>query len=236
VQAHAFASVGENETMGIFRYALIEYRAPSGMLRGYFGAIRDFGEWSMAQPGDVMPVCVRVGAVPRLMSAYWNKPGTTLHARRSSVGLGHGTAPEIFARSRTYGPLYHRRQRCLVPASGYYQSYTPGGRDVYLRSRDGGLLAFAGLWDQHIPAGNGATIAYAVVSCMASAQTRSSEPLILAPEQYDAWLNEEDPRHLLTQPASHLVVADTPRMQPTGRAEPPLRATRPSASTNSATA
>jgi putative SOS response-associated peptidase YedK len=222
--------------MGIFRYALIEYRAPSGMQRGYFGAIRDFGEWSMAQPGDVLPVCVLVGAVPRLMPAYWNKPGTTLPARRPAARLGHAATPEAFARSRTYGPLYHRRQRCLVPASGYYQPHTPGDRDVYVRSRDGGLLAFAGLWDQYIPGGNGTGIAYAVVSCMANAETRGSEPLILAPEQYDAWLNEEDPRHLLTQHASHLVVADTPRMQPRGRAESPLRATRQSAGTNSASA
>jgi SOS response associated peptidase (SRAP) len=222
--------------MDIFRYALIEYRAPSGMLRGYFGALPDFGEWRMAQPGDVLPVCVLVGAVPRLMSAYWNKPGTTLHAHRPSARLGYRTTPQAFARSRTYGPLYHRRQRCLVPASGYYQPHTPGGRDVYVRSRDGGLLAFAGLWAQHIPGGNGTGIAYAVVSCMASAETRGNEPLILAPEQYDAWLNEEDPRQLLTQHASHLVVADTPRMQPRGIAERPLRATRPSASTNSANA
>jgi hypothetical protein len=232
----AFASGGENEAMGIFRYALIGYRAPSGMMRGYFGAIRDFGEWSMAQPGDVLPVCVLVGAVPRLMSAYWNKPGTTLHARRRSAGLGQGAVPEAFARSRTYGPLYHRRQRCLVPASGYYQSHTPRDREVYVCSRDGGLLAFAGLWDQHMPGGNGTGIAYAVVSCMANTETRDSEPLVLAPEQYDAWLNEEDPRHLLTQHASHLVVADTPRMQPSGRAESPLRALRQSASTNSASA
>jgi hypothetical protein len=232
----AFASGGENEAMGIFRYALIGYRAPSGMMRGYFGAIRDFGEWSMAQPGDVLPVCVLVGAVPRLMSAYWNKPGTTLHARRRSAGLGQGAVPEAFARSRTYGPLYHRRQRCLVPASGYYQSHTPRDREVYVCSRDGGLLAFAGLWDQHMPGGNGTGIAYAVVSCMANTKTRDSEPLVLAPEQYDAWLNEEDPRHLLTQHASHLVVADTPRMQPSGRAESPLRALRQPASTNSASA
>ena len=219
--------------MNIFRYALIDYRAPSGMLRGYFGAIRDFGEWRMAQPGDVLPVCVLVGAVPRLMSAHWNKPGTTLHARRRSAGLGYTATPQTFARSRTYGPLYHRRQRCLVPASGYYQSQ--GSRDVYVRSGDGELIAFAGLWDQHLPSGNGTGIAYAVVSCMANTGTRCSEPLILAPEQYDAWLNEEDPRQLLTQHASHVVVADMPRVQRAVPAEPSVRPSWPSIdTTNSA--
>jgi len=222
--------------MNTFRYALIDYRAPSGMLRGYFGAIRDFGEWTIAQPGDVLPVCVLVGAVPRLMRAYWNKPGTTLHARRRSAGVGYTATPQAFARSRTYGPLYHRRQRCLVPASGYYQARTPDGRDVYMRSRDGGLLAFAGLWDQNLPDGNGTGISYAVVSCMANAGTQGSEPLILAPEQYDAWLNEEDPRHLLTQYAAHLVVAETPRLKALDLAEPPLRAARPAVNTNIANA
>lgn len=210
--------------MNTFCYALIDYRAPSGMMRGYFGAIRDFGDRMIAQPGDVMPVCVLAGVVPRLVRAHWSKPGTTLHARKRSAGLGHAATPQAFARSRTYGPLYHRRQRCLVPASGYYQPRKTGGDDIRVCSRDGGLLAFAGLWEHHMAHGIGTGISYAVVSCMASECMQGGEPLILAPEQYDAWLNEEDPQHLLTQCAAHLVVADAPRMPPAGIPERPVQA------------
>jgi putative SOS response-associated peptidase YedK len=43
-----------------------------------------------------------------------------------------------------------RRHRCIVPASGYYEWLkTPDGKQPYLISAaDGGVLSFAGVWDQ----------------------------------------------------------------------------------------
>ncbi|HWI15796.1 MAG TPA: hypothetical protein VNT02_16135, partial [Burkholderiales bacterium] len=97
--------------MSLFRYALLDYRAAVGMLRGYFGAIRDFGEHAVAEPGDMLPVCVLVGAVPRLIAARWSRPGTTIHARQRAGRMVAGATALAVARSRIYGPLYHRRQR-----------------------------------------------------------------------------------------------------------------------------
>lgn len=43
-----------------------------------------------------------------------------------------------------------KRHRCIVPASGYYEWLkVPGGKQPYfISAADGGVLSFAGLWDQ----------------------------------------------------------------------------------------
>jgi putative SOS response-associated peptidase YedK len=43
-----------------------------------------------------------------------------------------------------------KRQRCIVPASGYYEWLKkPDGKQPYFMSAaDGGVLSFAGLWDR----------------------------------------------------------------------------------------
>lgn len=42
------------------------------------------------------------------------------------------------------------RRRCLIPADGFYEWRKEGNRRIpmYIRRRDGGLFAFAGLWDE----------------------------------------------------------------------------------------
>lgn len=42
------------------------------------------------------------------------------------------------------------RRRCLIPADGFYEWYRQGNRRIpmYIRRRDSGLFAFAGLWDE----------------------------------------------------------------------------------------
>ncbi|WP_091550279.1 SOS response-associated peptidase [Micromonospora pattaloongensis] len=58
---------------------------------------------------------------------------------------------ETVATSRAYGPSFARR-RCLVPADGWYEWVRgPGGgrrgaQPYFMTPRDGGVLAFAGLW------------------------------------------------------------------------------------------
>lgn len=42
------------------------------------------------------------------------------------------------------------RRRCLIPADGFFEWRKEGNRriPIYIRRRDGGLFAFAGLWDE----------------------------------------------------------------------------------------
>lgn len=125
----------------------------------------------------------RWGLVP-----YWAKEEklrySTINARAETVA----TTP-------TYrGPF--RQRRCLVVADGFYEWQQPTGKGRrqpwYVRLREGGLMAFAGLWDRwHRKDGT------LVESCTVIV-TDANEllcpihdrmPVILAAEDYDTWLD-----------------------------------------------
>ena len=90
------------------------------------------------------------------------------------------------------GAMRHRR--CLVPANGFYEwTGKPGARQPHLiRRPDGGLLAFAGLWESWLGA-DGSEIDTMAILTVAANQAISPihdrMPAILQPEDFDAWLD-----------------------------------------------
>ena len=101
------------------------------------------------------------------------------------------------------------RRRCLIPADGFYEwqaapDGAKGGKTpTYLRRKDGGLFAFAGLWDEwHAPDGSplhSCTIITTTPNRVA-APIHDRMPVILRPEDEDFWLDSAitDPRDLLS--------------------------------------
>ncbi|HYD29924.1 MAG TPA: SOS response-associated peptidase, partial [Azospirillaceae bacterium] len=104
------------------------------------------------------------------------------------------------------GPF--RKRRCLIPADGFYEWQSIGGRKQpwLIRRRDHATFAFAGLWDhwygpKHEPEKRLAepletaciitTGANAVL-----APLHSRMPVILAPADWDAWLDPHAPWEL----------------------------------------
>lgn len=90
-----------------------------------------------------------------------------------------------------------QRRRCLVPADGFYEwQKTPGGkRPFYVHARNGGPMAFAGLWETWMDATGGEIDTAAIVTCPANAMLapiHDRMPVVLAPEKYDAWLDTEN--------------------------------------------
>ncbi|MCA9236327.1 MAG: SOS response-associated peptidase [Planctomycetales bacterium] len=134
------------------------------------------------------------------------------------------SAPLINARSESLtekptfrGPL--KRTRCLIPADGFYEWTTEGKRKQphYIRFPDGRLYAFAGLWDRwRGPGGAGPVIeSCTILTTAANAQLaplHDRMPVILAPGDYDLWLdgaveNADDLRHLFDPlPAGELAI------------------------------
>lgn len=119
-----------------------------------------------------------------------------------------------------------RRRRCLIPADGFYEWRQQGGRKQPMRivRRDGGLFAFAGLWEswrppqasapapgRTAPSGAGGeararanVVLYTctIITTEANGALRSIHermPVILPPEAYDLWLDQDvdDPAALL---------------------------------------
>ncbi len=131
----------------------------------------------------------------------------------------------INARTETIAtkPAFKRalaRRRCLLPADGYYEWYSPpdGPRTAkgkprkqpfFLRPRDGGLLAIAGLYelwrdetrDREDPE---AWLWTATVLTTTAedelGRIHDRMPMLLEPEAYDAWLDPagSDPDDLLS--------------------------------------
>ena len=87
-----------------------------------------------------------------------------------------------------------RRRRCLLPADGFYEwagekrAKTPH----VIRAANGGMLAFAGLWeDWRGP--DGVVPTCAIVTCPANpvlAPIHDRMPVVIAPQDFALWLGE----------------------------------------------
>jgi putative SOS response-associated peptidase YedK len=91
------------------------------------------------------------------------------------------------------------RRRCLIPADGFYEWQNPpeGTKEprvpMHIRLGDGGLFAFAGLWDEwHTPDGSplrSCTIITTSPNAL-TAPIHDRMPVILRPEDEGLWLNK----------------------------------------------
>jgi len=96
-----------------------------------------------------------------------------------------------------------RRRRCLIPADGFYEWKTERGRKQPYRIvlQSGAPFAFAGLWERWEGPKGGVVGGRAVESCTivtteANERLRALHhrmPVILAPENYDLWLDPATP-------------------------------------------
>jgi len=90
-----------------------------------------------------------------------------------------------------------RRRRCLIPADGYYEwAARPGSKikqPYYIGLRDGGLFAFAGLWERW-ERGETAVESCTIIVTEANELTRPIHgrmPVILPEEDYELWLSAD---------------------------------------------
>jgi putative SOS response-associated peptidase YedK len=87
-----------------------------------------------------------------------------------------------------------RRRRCLIPADGFYEWRRDGKRRIpyCFTLADGRLFAFAGLWEQW-RGSQGKTVESCTILTSESnelvSEIHDRMPVILAPENYDLWLD-----------------------------------------------
>jgi putative SOS response-associated peptidase YedK len=107
-------------------------------------------------------------------------------------------------------------RRCLVPATGFYEwrrGQRGKGTPFWIRPRGGGVIAFAGLWETWHHA-NGSEIDTGCVLTTASsgavAEIHDRMPVVIAPADFDRWLNARSPvevQDLLRPPPKDLFEA-----------------------------
>ena len=90
------------------------------------------------------------------------------------------------------------RRRCLIPADGFYEwQAAPAGvkspkTPMHIRRQDGGLFAFAGLWDEwHTPDGSPLRSCTIITTApnVVTAPIHDRMPVILRPEDEAVWLD-----------------------------------------------
>lgn len=140
--------------------------------------------------------------------------------------FAHGEAPKystINARIETltsapsYRTPWKRAQRCILPASGFYEWHSPteGARQpFYIHLADQEVFGFAGIWDRSTRADGSVIESCTIVTMPANAllqeihNDRQRMPAILKAEDHEAWLGappDEALRLLAPYPAELMV-------------------------------
>ncbi|MEE8583597.1 MAG: SOS response-associated peptidase [Acidobacteriota bacterium] len=96
------------------------------------------------------------------------------------------------------------RRRCLIPADGYYEwRKLPDGKQPFLfRLKDGGLFAFAGLWERWKSPEIGERLSCTILTTSPNplaAAAHDRMPVILPPEGHRLWLDPGSAPELLKE-------------------------------------
>jgi len=162
------------------RYTLV---VTSEQLLAYFEAVGQF-DWRPRYniaPSQQVPVIRQEGLVRRADLLRWGFVPAWAKDAKIGYKMINARSEEI---ARSYKPALKSR-RCLIPASGWYEWRE---KQAYRFSRpDGELLAFAGLWEQWQDLTT-FTI-FTTGSIGVASEYHDRMPVILQPQNYDAWLD-----------------------------------------------
>lgn len=144
-------------------------------------------------PASEMPVIVQ-RENPELILMRW---GLVPHWAKNPGAVHHpiNARAEGLLEKPMYRPLL-KSNRCLVPASGFYEWKKEGKRKVpfYFTLPGEPLFAFAGLYDTwQAPDGN-PLLTYTIITCEANpllADIHDRMPVILTRENEERWLSQD---------------------------------------------
>jgi putative SOS response-associated peptidase YedK len=96
------------------------------------------------------------------------------------------------------------RQRCLIPADGFYEWKQTGGKTKQpykIELMEGGVFAFAGLWDRWKDPLGKPILTCTILTTQANSLLQDMHhrmPVILSPDDYERWLDPgiTNPKHV----------------------------------------
>jgi putative SOS response-associated peptidase YedK len=142
-------------------------------------------------PTQSSPIIIAAGRGRRVIMARWGLVPSW--ARDLSLGSQMVNAPaeEIDEKSAFRTPF--SKQRCLVPASGFYEWQARAARKQPYRiaPRAGALFAFAGLWDRWAPENAEPIDSFTIITTRANrlmSEVHPRMPVIIATTDYQRWL------------------------------------------------
>jgi putative SOS response-associated peptidase YedK len=202
------------------RYVLAEINA----LAARFGVADDVPpsvapRYNVA-PTQMMPVVVK-HSPNQLVLMRWGLVPSWAREGKTEQALINARA-ETLAQKRTFRQLL-ASQRCLVPASGFYEWKQTGAGKVpyYVALKDEPLFGFAGLYDRWTDDQGTEILSYTIITTapndlMASIHNRM--PAILSRDEEEFWLNPDETEAGRLLPLLRPYPADKMKATPVSRA------------------
>jgi putative SOS response-associated peptidase YedK len=142
-------------------------------------------------PTQISPIVVVTGRVKRLQMARWGL--VPPWSRDLSLATRMINAPvEAIEETPAFRAPFHT-QRCLIPASGYYEWQTKRAskRPYRIALRNSSLFALAGLWERWAPEIGEPVETFTIITTRANKllkEVNERMPVIIAPAEYQRWL------------------------------------------------
>ena len=169
------------------------------------GPIPEFQpSWNITPGVDIPVICELPGNERTCSLMHWGLIPHWAKEPDSKYKMINAKAETLNQRPAYRDAYKHRR--CLIPANGFYEwQATPQGKQpYYIHRKDGGLLAFAGLWEywegEHII--NSCSIITTEANPLLQA-IHDRMPVILTEPKHAVWL---DPRNTDTHMLDPLVL------------------------------
>ncbi len=145
-------------------------------------------------PTQYAPVVWQPQGAREVLSARWGMvPRWVDKPADFKANLFNARAETLSEKASFKRPF--KNQRCLVPASGFYEWKKVGGdkQPFYIHREDGSPFAFAGLYDCWQKDGQ-ELYSYTIITTAPNDLMKNLHdrmPVILAPEHFDAWLDAD---------------------------------------------
>ncbi|MBN2232399.1 MAG: SOS response-associated peptidase [Deltaproteobacteria bacterium] len=143
---------------------------------------------------DIMAVGINATGQRRAAWLHWGLVPHWAGAGKGARGMINARAETVFTK-----PWFRdaaRGARCLIPANCFFEwseSRSSGRQPWCIRPRQGGLFAFAGLWDLWVDPDSGRRLHSCAIITTASneavARVHDRMPVILSLRHHDLWLD-----------------------------------------------
>lgn len=173
------------------RFSII---SKTGKIKKHFNLAHadDFKQSYNVSPGSDIPV-IRLDNGERVLAKmHW---GLVPHwAKDTKIRPINARAESV--NSKPYFRSAFRKNRCLIPANGFYEWKRTNGskQPFYFKLNDTDLMAFAGLWD-HWDHDGESMFSCTIITTTANNAIKAVHdrmPVILDPDNYVNWLHDGD--------------------------------------------
>lgn len=171
---------------------------PAEVIAGIFGVelMKDLTPRFNIAPSQMSPVVCQAAGARRMSVMKWGLIPHWAKAPRHDFTMINARAETVDAKPAFRTPFHFRR--CLVVADGFYEWRRDGKvkEPYHVALTEGGVMPFAGVWDQWKGEEGESVESFAIITCPANSlvsQLHERMPVIIGKDEYDAWLDPGTP-------------------------------------------